>query len=409
MKTKPLVALMLTSLLVGILAVAIPIKPAAAANENVTLTITLPTMPKGPGDINSFFDVYVDISLVTDLFGFDIKVAWNDSTLIALDNDTSNSNTATELNGVWGAGNWLPVIESTGGGGGSGAYYRVVALSTRANGPGFTGSHHLMNLHFKILRSCNFLLQATITIQSYKLSDSVWQPIPVQSTVPGLFEITATKPDLELVLYDPHPIPSKPYEYCKIFEVKVYATDICANLKDYDFTFHFDNTLLKFVDVDKWGVLGDNVTGEAGYELISPGTIHVWDLGGSSATGDPVYLFALTFHIEFNDDIEHIWRTTAPHDLDAIISFLDAQLSFLEGTIPMSGITMPGPLTVTVQLIRGDVGPVDGMVDVFDLATVARFYDQTYPDYPEKYDLTMDHTIDIFDLVVIATNFLYGY
>jgi hypothetical protein len=231
-----------------------------------------------------------------------------------------------------------------------------------------------------------------------KLSDANWTPIPATPT-DGLFRIAATKPDLELVIFDPNP--SKLFEYCKIFEVKVYATHICANLKDYDFTFHYDNTLLKFVDVDEWGVLGNNVTGEAGYELISPGTIHVWDLGGVSATGDSVYLFALTFHIEFNDDIEHIWRTNAAHELNATITFQNAQLSFLEGIIPMSGITMPGPLTVTVHLIRGDVGPVDGTVTVFDLRTVANFYDQSSP---VKYDLTMDGTIDIFDLVVVATN-----
>jgi hypothetical protein len=56
-------------------------------------------------------------------------------------------------------------------------------------------------------------------------------------------------------------------------------------------------------------------------------------------------------------------------------------------------------------LIRGDLGPVDGKVTVFDLRTVAVCYDQSSP---VKYDLTKDGIIDIFDLVVVATNIGYG-
>jgi len=384
--------------MIGTIAFAINIRPATAAGAE--LKVTPPLVNKNPEDIDSFFDVFLELDIPTGpgLYGFDIRVTWGDNTLIMLDNDTSNANTEVLLNEVWGAGHWYLVkIESSGGGGGGG-YYRYVALSTQDS---FIGTHNLINLNFTIKRSCNFVLETPIHIDMAKLSDANWTPIPATLT-DGLFHIAATKPDLELVLFDPNP--SKPFEYCKIFEVKVYATHICANLKDYNFTFQFDNTLLKFVDVDEWGVLGDNVTGDAGYELVSPGTIHVWDLGGTTATGDSVYLFALTFHIEFNDDIEHIWRTNAAHELYAAIAFQNAELSFLEGIIPMSGITMPGPLTVTVHLIRGDVGPVDGTVTVFDLRTVANYYDQSSP---VKYDLTMDGTIDIFDLVVVATNIGY--
>jgi hypothetical protein len=109
--------------------------------------------------------------------------------------------------------------------------------------------------------------------------------------------------------------------------------------------------------------------------------------------------------VEFTDvDITHIWRTLAHADLIAHVSFEDAHLSFLEGPIDMSGIDMPVPLNITIHLIRGDVD-CNGKVDVFDLRTVAAYYDQSLP---VKYDLTMDGTIDIFDLVVVATNFGYG-
>jgi hypothetical protein len=70
----------------------------------------------------------------------------------------------------------------------------------------------------------------------------------------------------------------------------------------------------------------------------------------------------------------------------------------------MSGITMPAPLGIVVHLIRGDAD-CDGHVDVYDLRCIANFYDLSEP---AKYDLTMDGIIDIFDLVVVATNFGYG-
>ena len=111
----------------------------------------------------------------------------------------------------------------------------------------------------------------------------------------------------------------------------------------------------------------------------------------------------MTFHIEFDDRDSHIWRTaTAPNTLPASVSFSNAELSFVEGTITISGITMPPPEPITVRLIKGDV-TCNGAVDLFDLRAVAAYYDLVYA----KYDLNSDGLIDIFDLVVIATNMWY--
>lgn len=393
MKSKILATIMLLSLALSIFAFAIRTSPVNAANENVKLTITPTPVNKVPGDVNSFFDMYVNIADVTGLFGFDINVTWTDNTLINLDYTTSNASTCTLLNGVWGVGNWFPVKSESGGGGGGG-YFRVVALSTSA---GFTGTNDLMNLHFQIKRSCNFILETTIHIDTFKLSDPNWQPIPATKT-DGIFHIDATTPAIELVLVDPNP--SKPFEYCKIFEVEVYARHICAQMTDFDLTILFNSELLEFVDVDYWGVFG------TGSYISTTGSVQVTMPPGSPQTGDRLLLFALTFHVEFDDRIEHIWRTSAPHDLDAAVSIKNdvGEFSFVEGTIPITGITLPPPLTVTIHLIRGDVD-CNGKVDVFDLRTVAFYYDQFSP---VKYDLTMDGTIDIFDLVVVATNFGYG-
>ena len=111
--------------------------------------------------------------------------------------------------------------------------------------------------------------------------------------------------------------------------------------------------------------------------------------------------------MEFNDDADHIWRTNNQGPLHAFIKFNDATLSFVEGDIYKSGINMPADLDIVVHLIQGDVD-CNGKVDVFDLRTVAAFYDQTVPPALAKYDVKADGYIDIFDLVKIATNFGYG-
>jgi hypothetical protein len=400
MKTKLMVAIMLTSLLAGMLAV-VPIRPAGAVG-NATLSITPSTVTRNPPIIDSFFDVFVEVTTDTGLFGFDLKVMWDDDTLVNLDNATSWTNTATLLGQIWTTG-WYPVMFEVGGGGGGGGYLRVVALST---GEDYTGTHSLINLHFQIMKSCNFYLHTHITIDNVvnppKLSDKFWQSITVTALNPGLFEVTATTPDLELVLVNPDIL--KPFEYCKTFEVEVYASHICAQMTDYDLTILYNAELLRFVDIDYWGVFGTGIV-----DGSTLGVVHVWMAPGVAHMGDSLLLFALTFHIEFDDRIEHIWRVNAPQQLDAQISIKSdvGEFSFLEGIIPITGITLPPPITVTVDLIQGDVD-CNGKVDVFDLRCLAASYDKSTP---EKYDLTNDtpHYIDIFDLVVVATNFHYGW
>jgi hypothetical protein len=266
-------------------------------------------------------------------------------------------------------------------------------------------------MHFKIIKSCNFNLQTSFYFDLVKLSDSGYQSID-HTTTNGLYQNAATKPSLEFELVDTNP--AKPFEYCKTFQIKVYVRHICANLKDYNLVILYDIELLRLTGLD-WtgGVLGDSSDG-ASYTELPPGTITIVDTGGIVWSGDKGLLFTLTFHIEFDDRIEHIWRTSTPHDLTAHVSFTNAQLSFLEGTIPLSGITMPPPEDIVVHLIRGDVD-CDGNVNVIDIRCVAAGYDKTSSDpewttgqYWSKYDLTMDNTIDIFDLVAVGTNFGYG-
>jgi hypothetical protein len=397
MKTRLLVAFMLISLLAGMLA-AVPVRMVAAAG-NATLSIKPASVSRGPANIDSFFDVYLEVDTDTGIAGFDVKIAWDDDTLINLDNTTSWADTTTSLNSLWVDG-WVGIMAELGGGGGGG-YYRVVVLSI--GGASTTGVHTLVNLHFQIKKGCNFLLHTHITIDhGAKLSDINYQPITVTAYNDGYFEITARTPGLttELIEIDGHP-----FEYCKIFQIKVYVDEICATLKDYNIVIEYTAELLKLTGVDWTGsVLG---TGEGEYYTeTTPGTVNVVDPGGTTYTGlTNGLLFTLTFHIEFNDDAGHIWRTNNLGPLHAFITFTAAELSFNEGgPITTLEITMPPERDITVNLIRGDVD-CDGNVDVFDLRTVAAFYDQAGV---SEYDLTNDNYIDIFDLVAVATNFGYG-
>ena len=388
--------------MIGTIAFTINIQPATAAGAE--LKVTPPLVNKNPEDIDSFFDVFLELDIPTGpgLYGFDIRVTWGDNTLIMLDNDTSNANTAVLLDEVWGVGHWYLVkIESSGGGGGGG-YYRYVALSTQDS---FIGTHNLMNLHFQIKRSCNFVLETPIHIDMVKLSDANWTPIPA-TTTDGLFHIGATTPDLELEFVDL--TPSKPFEYCKIFYVKVYVSHICAQLTDYIIHISYTSELLKFTGVSEWGILGDTSNGASVTDDNVTGEVQVQDTGGLTYTGDKGLLFTLAFHVEFDDREEHIWRVGHPQSLPAQISIqthIDLELSFVEGVWPISLVQLVNnPISKSVVLIRGDVGPVDGTVTVFDLRTVANYYDQSQP---AKYDITNDGLIDIFDLVAVATNIGY--
>jgi hypothetical protein len=356
------------------------------------------SVTKTHSEIGSFFNVSFKIEDISDFFGFDLKITW-DGTLI----EFTDSYYSSSLNAMWGAGNWFVQQNATGGGGGGGAWYRLVALSTKDTF-NTTGSQTLFTLRFLVLKGCNFLLETPIHFEVVKLSDNYWTPISAKVD-DGLYQMQGQKPDLEFELVNPD---SKPFEYCKTFKVEVYVTDICSTLKDYNLTILYNSELLNLTDVD-WtgGVLG-GTEDEAGYTKDPLGTVNVVDTGGLLTwTGNRGLLFTLIFHIEFNDDVGHIWRKYHQGPLAAWVTFGDAILSFEGGkTIPMSGITMPPQLNITINLIRGDVD-CDGIVDVWDLRCVAAFYDKkdivpTDPWY--KYDLTEDGTIDIYDLVAVATN-----
>jgi hypothetical protein len=399
MKTKLLVAIMTLSLLIGMLVTAVSIKPAKAYTDAIYISPS--TINKNPIDVDSFFDVYVDVTIdpargsSLGLLGFDIKITWDNSMI------TFDSLDKTPLSTIWTQGFFEPLTPAVQSGAG---YVRYAAVAQGT--PAYTGTGHLFKLTFKIVKSCNFVLPTLIHFDTVKLSDPNGDDIAAIKT-DGSYSMSATTPDLEFEYAGPAP----PLEYCKTFQIKVYVTD-CTNLEDYTLVIAYDYSLLELTSVDWTGGVLVDLTDGGHYTEAPLGTITVVDTGGSTYTGLKGLLFTLSFHVRFDDAPEHIWRTNNLGPLHAFIKFDDATLSFVDpvGTITKSGITMPADLDIVVNLIQGDVN-CDGKVNILDLVTVAACYDELVPLGTEphaKYDLKHDGAIDLYDLVKVATNFWYG-
>lgn len=366
---------------------------------NKTLLYTDPQpVQKNLSDVSTYFNVSVIIENVTDLFGFDVNITW-DNTLITL----NKCHYTDTLDAIWGMGNWYVAKNATGAG-----WYNLAAVSTSSSFTK-TANQAIFVLEFHVEMSSNFLLETPIHFDLVKLSDDTEPvPNPIDAIAIDGCYMTATTPDLEFKVkkwngteYE-YISPPYDFEYCDWFEVEVYVTDICENssLTDYNLTITFDHTLVKFTGVDYWGIFG---TGTSNYTL---GT----DVIQVSDEFDPWYgeeglLFALTFHVEFACDKDHIWRSCNDNSPTFDIDITDAELSFTEGRIKtMSEIIMSDPLTIQINFIRGDVN-CDGQVTIADISAMAFYYGQTTP---EMYDLNCDGIIDIYDLVTAATNYGYG-
>jgi parallel beta-helix repeat protein len=126
------------------------------------LYIDPPTIDKQAIEESTTFEVEVVIANVTDLYGFDLKLTWNDTLL-----DLAAVEYQTNLDQIW--SNWDDAKNETGAG-----WYRLVAHETKENG--FTGDATLINLTFHIKYGpCyieeNYQLSTLIHFALLKLSD----------------------------------------------------------------------------------------------------------------------------------------------------------------------------------------------------------------------------------------------
>ena len=198
----------------------------------------------------------------------------------------------------------------------------------------------------------------------------------------------------------------------QIGETFMVKADVAASFSftDFEFEYHFNTTLLDYVDVT-WNAWGS-------------GTITVDEINGivtgytsGSAINEPQTVMTLQFRAAYN----HMWKDVPgwTNDLTGTLLFQWANistpsgpdLSYVKGA-GQNDFNVGPDIVYMFSPIRGDTNN-DGNVDIIDLRTVAAFYNvrEGNPRWAEAsaYDLNGDKIIDIFDLVIVSTNYGFKY
>ena len=355
-----------------------------------------------PSEVGTTFTVSVMLSNFGNLAGFDINLTWDNNLINFVSADKA------PLSILWPAGSTV-VYEQSGIG-----YYELAAvgLATSASN---TGASVLFNVTFKAVESNNFLLSTHVHFALDALSDPLANPITPTTVTDATYSMSAIVSGLEFTVEKFNkktstwsPVTS-PYDFeCgNNFTVSVYVTNV-VSFMGYDLTIGFNSTLVAIPAVQTWGIFG---AGTAVYTNGASGASSVQISGsGSALTGSSELLFTLQFNVQFNATPDHIWNVATPNYETFPIYISAATLYFSEGTVPMSGITMPSSLNIEIDFIRGDV-LCTGIVGINDIRTLAYYFNlavQPAGPAPPQYDLLNHHHIDIYDIVQVANNYGYG-
>jgi hypothetical protein len=192
-------------------------------------------------------------------------------------------------------------------------------------------------------------------------------------------------------------------KYNETLSIQVNVTN-APSAEEFRFEIRYNATLLDVVSIS-W-----NAWGSGTYTADEVNGMLTGYTSGSPLSGN-VTLLTITVNATYH----HIWKdestvsgwkniqTSAMYIQWANLSYpTGPDLRYERGGLDQIDV---GPdFAYGFSPIRGDVDN-NGLVDIFDMRTISAYYDVNNPDY----NLTGDSVIDIFDLVVVGSNFWYIY
>lgn len=351
-----------------------PYPPAVPAPELYVDSVTI----EGPSYGNTF-NTNVTLANATNLYGFEFKLYWNTTLLDLVDVDLNlpwpsyfagKNETDEDLGKYWIA---------------------VSALNETI--PSFNGSIILATLTFKITyvpmypENVSCLLDLNETV----LGDPDGNPI-FHIVYDGEYKCYSAKTEIQVL-----PQVSEAKALNQVFNLSITVTNV-ANLYTFEFTLQYNTTLLDAKEVtiasfpDKTYKVSKNIIDDT-QGLV---TLRIESISPPLQVNESLELASITF------EVTHAVQWPKP-SVESDLSFGFTELiTDTEVTVPHDKI---GGL-YRYRPIQGDLNS-DGIVDIMDLAMVARAYGARPgdPHWNELVDLNNDNIIDILDLIRVARNY----
>jgi hypothetical protein len=360
---------------------------AVIVSQSTVLYFDPVSTDKEYSDVDSTFTVTMKIEDVTNLYGFDIKITWDDALIVL-----SAASYSTFLTSIWGAFDDFLTTNGTG-------YYRFIAVSTQNNFSS-TGSQSLLDLTFRVKDPLtNSLTGTPLHFEIHILSDKDSREI-TNVVEDGAYTIQGNKPTLSM-----SPTSRTCRKINETLDVSLVISD-ASSVLGLEFEIHFNTTLLNFTSItyDAWTSGTESVDEANG--IILGSTSGTTEVDGSQTL----------VTIRFKAAWQHLWKNLAGWQNNQSDSILyqeanltyaspQPKLQYVRGGAEQE-ITVGPDVVYTFAPIKGDLNN-DGSVTVQDLRTLCYIYDTSNAEYNLVGDA--DIVINVLDLVVVSSNMWFTY